>query len=94
MIKMFQIWKYIIHPNNLIHRIPKGGITRHVDEQNGDICVWVEVDPEQPKVSRHFEVYGTGHPIKYDMGASRDYLGTVKLEGGALVFHVYEYTGI
>lgn len=91
---MKQIWKYIIKPDSLIHNIPSGGTVRYVAEQFGDICVWVEVDPRKENESRHFEVFGTGHPINEDMGTSREYLGSVQLEGGALVFHVFEYTGV
>ena len=89
-----QIWKYIITPNKLIHDVPKNGIIRHVDSQGDDMCVWIEVDPKASTEKRHFEVYGTGHSIKYGIGISRDYIGCVKMEGGALVFHVYESTGI
>lgn len=91
---MKTIWKYVISPVGLIHEIPAGGKVLCADEQFGEICVWVEVDPSAPKETRHFEVYGTGHRIMEDMGQSRVYIGSVKLEGGALVFHIYEYTGI
>jgi hypothetical protein len=91
---MKQVWEYTIKPNELVHEVPAGGIIRCVDEQFGEVCAWIEVDPKAPKNKRRFEVYGTGQPINEDMGNQREYLGSVKLEGGALVFHVYEYTGI
>jgi len=91
---MKQVYKYILRLDRPICEIPKGGTIRHVDEQLGNICVWVEVDPDQPKEKRRFEIYGTGHTIREDMGVTRVYLGSVKLEGGALIFHIYEHTGI
>jgi len=89
-----QIWKYVIKTNKLIHKVPANGKVLHVDEQFGEICVWIEVDPDEIKEERHFEVYGTGHLIKYDIGTDRNYLGSVKLENGALIFHIYEYLGV
>lgn len=91
---MKTIWKYTIRPGRLTQEIPAGGKVLCVMEQFGEICAWVEVDPKAKKEKRHFDVYGTGHRIMEDMGQSRVYIGSVKLEGGALVFHVYEYTGI
>jgi len=89
---MKQIWKYQIKTNKLIHEIPKGAKILYVNNQFDQICVWIEVDPEAPKEQRHFEVYGTGHPIMGDP-KDRKYLGSVKLSGGALIFHLYEYFG-
>ena len=92
---MKQVWKYCIDPNNLTHIMPKGAKILCVDEQMGNICIWVEVNPSHPHQERRiFEVFGTGHPIIEDMGTSREYIGSVKMDGGQLVFHVYEYTGI
>jgi hypothetical protein len=91
---MKQVWKYHLTPDSLTKEIPAGGIIRHVDEQFEQICVWVEVDPDQPQENRFFEVYGTGHDIPEDMDAERIYLGSVKLHKGTLVFHIYEYVRI
>ena len=87
---MKQIWKYSIKDTTITHKIPEGGIVRHVDEQFDRICIWVEVDPYNLKEDRCFEVYGTGAVIKEDMSISREYLGSVKLDGGTYIFHIYE----
>lgn len=55
----------------------------HVGQQNGYVCVWMEVDTSLPEQKRHFEIIGTGQPIPFD----RLYVGTVMLP--PFVWHVY-----
>lgn len=88
------IYKYVVRPDRLKVEMPKGAKVLTAQLQHGEICVWAEVQPDAPTEQRHFEVFGTGHPMHEDMGTSREYINTVQLEGGALVFHVYEYTGV
>lgn len=88
---MKTIWKYTIIPKHFKHNIPSGGKVLSVGEQFGEICIWVEVDPENQTEEREFKAYGTGHPIFDATEFKREFLGTVMLEGGALIFHVYEY---
>lgn len=54
--------------------------------------IWAEVENQNAKEERIIELFGTGHP----MGArySRKYIGTVQQDGGALIWHVYERTGV
>lgn len=49
--------------------------------------MWAEVDPSLPQVLRRFSVYGTGHRMPDDSGR---YIGSIMLQNGDLVFHVYE----
>ena len=59
--------------------------------QGDDIYVWALVNLEAPvKQQRLFNVYGTGNPIQSDPGI---FIGTVMLDGGSLVFHVFERVG-
>ena len=83
-----QIWKYTISPKESL-AMPKGAEVLTVQTQNGDICLWALVDPQNKLEERYFEVYGTGHDIYCDMGIERKYIGTVQLNNG-LVFHVFE----
>lgn len=92
---MRTIYKYTVRPDQLKVQMPKGARILTAREQFGGICVWAEVDTDQPNEMRHFEVYGTGHRMpSNDMGQSREYIGTAHLDGGSLVLHVYEYTGV
>ena len=56
------------------------------------LCLWALVDPTAKKEIRVFEVFGTGHPVYHDMGVSRNYIDSYQLNGGSLVFHVFENT--
>jgi hypothetical protein len=58
--------------------------------QAGELKIWAIVDPSAVESLRHFEVFGTGHPIQNN--GPRKFLGTVQM--GGLVFHVFEYIGV
>jgi hypothetical protein len=55
-------------------------------EQSNNIAVYALVDPELPVVHYRFHIIGTGSTAKI---RDQKYLGTVKLNQGQLVFHVY-----
>ncbi len=60
--------------------------------QRGKPCIWALVDPERSVETRTFRMVGTGHPIEgypYNL----DYIGTVQLAGGDLIFHLFEVVG-
>ncbi len=67
--------------------MPLNAIVLSVQVQRGRPCLWAQVDPGARNVARYFRVIGTGHPIDQAPGK---FLGTIQLEGGALVFHVFE----
>jgi hypothetical protein len=85
-----QIWKYTIEPNEIMLEMPKDAQILTVQNQNEEPCIWALVNPENEKESRHFELYGTGHDIHYDMGIERKYINTFQLMGGAFVYHLFE----
>ena len=51
------------------------------------IQIWARVDTDAIQEKRKFRVYGTGHPMPDYPG---EYIGTVQLAHGALVFHVFD----
>jgi len=84
------IWKYeldIVGHQTLM--IPAGGIVLSVQIQKGVACIWVLVNPEKEKVERKFAIFGTGHPIT-TVNSGRNFIGTIQIDGGNLVFHVFE----
>lgn len=85
-----QIWKFEIDKNNIIIEMPKDAEILTVQPQNGQICIWALVTPDNVKESRYFEVYATGHTIRYDMGVERKYIGTIQIDGGSWVWHLFE----
>ncbi|BCJ91833.1 hypothetical protein IZ6_25680 [Terrihabitans soli] len=86
------IHKFQIDPTHMVIAMPADAVILSAKAQHGVICVWAEVDPTLPKNARYFEVFGTGHPIHVDMGVERKFIDTVMMDGGSLVFHVYERT--
>lgn len=59
-----------------------------VQLQRGEPCVWYRTPVEEKSYLRAFHTYGTGHPLPTNVALR--YVGTYQLEGGALVFHVFE----
>ena len=60
-----------------------------VDSQNNEVFVCAEVDTESSVLIKMFEVFGTGHEIKYGMGTKKEIIGKVFLDN-SLVFRIYE----
>jgi hypothetical protein len=86
------IWKFTIQlVDKQVISVPKGTVIRHVAEQNGLVCLWGEVDPDTKVYDdRTVCIYGTGHPLPDNPG---EYIGSVMIRNGTLVFHIYEDTG-
>ena len=85
---MREIWKYTLRPGKQSFGIPQGASVLHTHEQRGEVCLWALVDPTERQAERVFEVVATGQP--FDLLGKYLYIGTVHLEGGLLVFHVFE----
>lgn len=85
---MTTIFKYELPVMDYVEiKMPKYARILSVQVQREQICVWAEVNPDRPQVPHAFWIRGTGHL----MGeiAQGTFLGTVQLQGGALVFHVF-----
>jgi len=83
---MKTIWKYELKPVTTL-QVPIGAKTLCVQVQDNLPCIWMLVDPENKKESRTFNVYGTGQII---LEKSGEYVGTIQMNKGALVFHIFE----
>ena len=86
---MKTIYKYPL-PLDRIQSVsmPADALIRSVGKQGDDLMLWAEVDTNAPHKTRTIEIFGTGHSIPEDMGASRAYIGTV--QAGFFVWHIYE----
>lgn len=82
------IWKYAINPATVI-QIPVGYRLLSVQTQDNQPQLWALVDPSNPKVGRTFRAVATGEEFD-DEGYT--YVGTFQINGGALVFHLFENT--
>ena len=65
-----------------------------VHEQKDHIVVYALVDiPDNGEdtalSTKHFKVIGTGHSIDTEEIINYEYVGTVKLLGGTLMYHVF-----
>jgi hypothetical protein len=84
------VWK---HPLRMavLNRLdlPLGATVLTVDNQPGvGLCLWEAHDPEQTKTEqRTFRIVGTGHVEDFAPGL---HVGTVLVEGGLYVWHVFE----
>jgi len=84
---MISIWKYPLEiDDEQWIDIPRGAKFLSVGVQRGKVCLWVQVDSDAPKESQLIVMHGTGHPMKSD---SMQFIGTVMLYDGDLVFHVF-----
>ncbi len=89
---MKQIWKYSIDDKDWAGAtilMPIGSTVLTAQIQRGVICIWAEVDPKKEQSERMFEIVGTGHTLREDMGTERKYISTVQDIRG-LVWHIYE----
>ncbi len=90
------IYKYPLEVTDVQNiSLPVGAEILTIQTQNEIPCLWALVDPNGiEKESKTIEIFGTGHPVGYDMGVSRKYISTFQLRDGQLIFHAFEYTGV
>lgn len=82
------IHKYKIGPASISGIRARSGPVRHVGaDPQGDLCVWIEVDPNEEELHvRKFLIVGTGGEVP-DNRIVAHVGSTVE---GAYVFHIYE----
>lgn len=93
---MRTIWKFEIPiEDNFELPIPMPAEFLAVQSQGERVQAWFVVDDHQETVVKRFLLRGTGHPFPEhaERPSGRkpcQYLGTVQLHGGGLVFHLFE----
>ena len=88
---MRMIHKFILNEGETVLSLPIDAKPVHVENQYGQICLWVELDPyDNNKIGRHFKTFSTGHIIDDFADMEISYVGTALMEGGSYVVHVYE----
>lgn len=68
--------------------MPEGAKVLTVQVQKGKPCLWAECNPDGEPVLRTFLIRGTGHPI--DDEIEKEYIGTIQMCEGSIIFHVFE----
>lgn len=71
--------------------MPHNAEVLSLQTQNGVPCIWwrtpFPMGPVESAPGRRFYTHGTGHMLHEDVGR---FIGTYQLDGGRLVFHVFE----
>lgn len=89
---MQTIYKYELSiDDDQVVEIPKGGVVLCVQIQNGKPCIWVRVDTKNEVEDRYFSIFGTGHAIADNI--TYNYVGTIQMQAGASVSHLFEVSG-
>lgn len=86
---MRTIWKYTLQPGRTKLEMPRGAELLTVQMQGDTPTLWAQVHPGEPLERRVIDIHGTGHKLPEDAG---QYLATFQMEGGALVWHVFDAT--
>lgn len=88
---MKSIFKY---PLEAIDRqyieMPEGATILTVQTQHGLLCLWAIVNNQNNLEKRTIIILGTGHDVPREQ---LEYIGTVQMENGALIWHVFEEVG-
>lgn len=84
-----QVWKFPLELRDHAEvSMPEGAKVLMIGEQNGVVWIWALVDPTKPYEGRTFRVAGTGHELGR-IPDDAEHLGSVILQDGLLVFHVF-----
>jgi len=85
---MKTIYKYPFRPTDrIVIDMPEGAEILCVQMQHGTPQVWAVVNPDAMPKARVLCLRGTGHAMKGNEG---HYVGTFQMDGGMLVFHLFE----
>ncbi len=86
---MLTIYKYPLPVSDEFNvHMPKGARLLSVQVQHDAPCLWAMVDTNNQKAQRRLAIRGTGHSAER-LGFAA-FVGTFQLEGGALVFHLFD----
>lgn len=81
------IHKYILDKRVKEFFLPRRSKILHVGNQFNNICIWVLLNTEEEETDKVvFYTHGTGFELPDDPG---EYLGTVPLENGMFIWHVF-----
>jgi len=69
--------------------MPKGATILCCQIQLDKPCLWAAVDPDAPLEPRTILVVGTGRDTAFGL-ATTEYIGTIQLNEGVFIFHVFE----
>jgi hypothetical protein len=84
------VWKFPLKADDAqIVAMPANAHILTVQMQYAEPCIWALVNPEMPFEERTILIAGTGHE-REDLDGLVNYIGTFQMDGGGLIFHVFE----
>lgn len=84
---MKSVYKYPVGQGLFVLRMPLGAKPLSAQVQNEQPQLWALVDTDNDHVDHRFYTIGTGHPFPQDAG---EFIDTIQLLGGQLVFHIFD----
>jgi hypothetical protein len=88
---MLTVYKYEIKNAGInIISMPQNAQILTAKEQDNKPMMWAMVDTDNPMEERCFELTGTGGAILPMKEGKRDYIGTIMIDFGVYVFHLFE----
>lgn len=82
---MMKIWKFPLKIGRTEVKMSEGAKVLDVQLQNGKLIAWVTADWDRPRVTRKFQMVGTGHEVPE--GAIATVQGEVF---GPYTWHIFE----
>ncbi|MFX1364422.1 MAG: hypothetical protein ACFE9Y_05785 [Promethearchaeota archaeon] len=85
-----KIWKYPINTQevNFALEMPEGAKLLTFDVQKEIPTLWALVNSNKKYEKRFFRFVGTGDTIEEEVNL--DYIGTIQMADGKLIFHLFE----
>lgn len=87
---MITIFKYVLREgfDTQPIQIPANHEVRHVGlDPQGNMCLWAEINTDEPAVAHSVHVRGTGHPVPDYKALKHGFVGSVVR--GPYVWHVW-----
>lgn len=88
-----KIFKYELKiTDRCVINMPENAIILNLQVINEKPYIYAAINESNAMVERTFMTFGTGHILPLDsmLDDGFDYIGTYQLQGGDLVFHVFE----
>lgn len=87
MVPIERVYKYQFTVNDDVEiDMPQGAKILLVECQDGEPCIWAQVDPTNANQRRYFRAYGTGHPIDWTQSPKH----VASFQQPPYVWHLYE----
>ena len=71
-------------------QLPRGSKILSVQAQNNRPTIWFQCDPAAPSEDREIFIVPTGETAPYPADFHYKFLGTVQLDDGSKVIHIFE----